>query len=109
MRVVAARSRILQFAYNNRIPREFRVKPALYSGDMRSIPAMNDGSPHAGKRNVRGVKATAWLLGAVGLCANALAQSEPASPPSPPSQDDQTTPERWNLFYQATSIGQYHG
>jgi hypothetical protein len=28
-----------------------------------------------------------------------------------PSQDAQTPPEpeRWNLFYQATSIGQYHG
>src|ERR1017187_3877274 len=35
------------------------------------------------------------VLGSVGSCW-AQAQSEPA-------------PERWNLFYQATSIGQYHG
>src|SRR6202171_4373179 len=25
------------------------------------------------------------------------------------AQDDAAPPERWNLFYQATSIGQYHG
>src|SRR6266478_3681545 len=27
----------------------------------------------------------------------------------PNSQSPQAEPERWNLFYQATSIGQYHG
>ncbi len=36
------------------------------------------------------------------LCASAsLRAQDPASTPDPP-------PERWNLFYQATSIGQYH-
>jgi high affinity Mn2+ porin len=37
------------------------------------------------------------------LRASAWAQ-EPSQPP-----DAQVEPERWNLFYQATSIGQYHG
>src|SRR5258708_33202117 len=31
------------------------------------------------------------------------AQEQAPAPENPP------TPERWNLFYQATSIGQYHG
>jgi high affinity Mn2+ porin len=41
-------------------------------------------------------------------CAVALAQTtpEPSPPSSPP--DDQTF-QRWNLYYQATTIGQYHG
>ena len=34
-------------------------------------------------------------------CACAFAQSDPPAPPP--------DPERWNFFYQATSIGQYHG
>src|SRR6266699_3137523 len=33
---------------------------------------------------------------------NAPAQEQSQPPQNPP-------PERWNLFYQATSIGQYHG
>ena len=41
----------------------------------------------------------AWVAG--------LAQTAPEPSPAP-TPDDQT-PERWNLFYQATSIGQYHG
>jgi high affinity Mn2+ porin len=54
------------------------------------------------------------------LSAPAQEQSQP--PPNPPPQAGQTSPqadskppdapvepERWNLFYQATSIGQYHG
>jgi high affinity Mn2+ porin len=40
-------------------------------------------------------------------CAAGLAQTAPEPSPAP-APDDQT-PERWNLFYQATSIGQYHG
>src|SRR5271165_5791803 len=41
-------------------------------------------------------------------CAAGPAQTAPEpSPPSPPP-DDQTS-QRWNLYYQATSIGQYHG
>ncbi len=41
----------------------------------------------------------------------ALAGSAQDLPQSQPPQDNQTPPEpeRWNLFYQATSIGQYHG
>lgn len=38
----------------------------------------------------------------ISLTASAQEQSSP--PQTPP-----VTPERWNLFYQATSIGQYHG
>ena len=38
----------------------------------------------------------------IGLTASAQEQSSP--PQTPP-----VTPQRWNLFYQATSIGQYHG
>ncbi len=41
---------------------------------------------------------------AVALFAS-LGRAQEASQPPP----DPTPPERWNLFYQATSIGQYHG
>jgi high affinity Mn2+ porin len=67
---------------------------------------------------------TARALPMLCLCLslNCWAQ-EPAQPPqNPPAPVDQTpapaasqtpdqppAPERWNLFYQATSIGQYHG
>ena len=40
-------------------------------------------------------------------CVAGLAQSTP-EPSPPPTPDDQSF-ERWNLYYQATSIGQYHG
>ena len=46
------------------------------------------------------------------FCAAALisiALIAPAQELSPPPQDPPAEPERWNLFYQATSIGQYHG
>ena len=46
------------------------------------------------------------------FCAAALisiALIAPAQEQSPPSQPEPAEPERWNLFYQATSIGQYHG
>jgi high affinity Mn2+ porin len=37
-------------------------------------------------------------------------QQTPApAPATAPAADQPVTPERWNLFYQATSIGQYHG
>jgi high affinity Mn2+ porin len=52
----------------------------------------------------------------------AMAQDQPQLPQNPPPQDGQTSQqeqskradapvesEKWNLFYQATSIGQYHG
>ncbi len=38
----------------------------------------------------------------------ALAQTAPEPPPPAPPADE-PAPERWNLYYQATSIGQYHG
>src|SRR5260370_25516395 len=38
------------------------------------------------------------------IALTALAQEPSPSPQTPPAE-----PERWNLFYQATSIGQYHG
>ena len=54
-------------------------------------------------------------------CSSAYAQEQP-SPQTPPPQggeiprqeestpqEQPVQPERWNLFYQATSIGQYHG
>jgi high affinity Mn2+ porin len=43
------------------------------------------------------------MLGAVCLFSCGWAQEPSPAPENPP------TPERWNLFYQATSIGQYHG
>ena len=43
------------------------------------------------------------ILTLLSLTLTATAQ-EQAQPPEPPSPS-----ERWNLFYQATSIGQYHG
>ena len=41
----------------------------------------------------------------------ACAQEPSQAPQTPPPQESQppTESERWNLFYQATSIGQYHG
>ena len=44
----------------------------------------------------------AWLMLSSCLCALAQAPQADQTPPPPPD------PERWNLFYQATSIGQYH-
>ncbi|MES1261746.1 MAG: carbohydrate porin [Acidobacteriota bacterium] len=38
----------------------------------------------------------------------AMAQQQTESAPSAPSEPT-ATPERWNLFFQATSVGQYHG
>jgi len=40
----------------------------------------------------------------VSICLTASAQEQ-----SSPSRTEPSKPERWNLFYQATSIGQYHG
>jgi len=40
----------------------------------------------------------------LGSCAALWAQPPTADPPAPPPDT-----ERWNFFYQATSIGQYHG
>ena len=56
--------------------------------------------------------ASALLALLIGLAANAQEPSQPAGTISRqqgagPSQAAE--PERWNLFYQATSIGQYHG
>src|SRR5712692_11455397 len=51
------------------------------------------------------LKNYAFMLAvAVSLVSIALAQDPNSQSPQP-----QTEPERWNLFYQATSIGQYHG
>jgi len=44
----------------------------------------------------------ALVLGAV--CVAGQEQPAPAAPPADPASG-----ERWNLYYQATSIGQYHG
>lgn len=46
-----------------------------------------------------------WIVS--GLGALAIAQ-QPVTISDPPAAGD-ATPERWNLYYQATSIGQYHG
>jgi high affinity Mn2+ porin len=41
---------------------------------------------------------------------NQTANQPPAAPSdSDQNKDQDSAPERWNLFYQATSIGQYHG
>ena len=54
------------------------------------------------------VRLCALVLGASRFCMAQDAASQPAGP-----LDTNTAatphPERWNLFYQATSIGQYHG
>jgi hypothetical protein len=63
--------------------------------------------------------ATFLLLGLC-VCLNCGAQEQSQAPQNPPAQagpaqpsapavDQPSAPERWNLFYQATSIGQYHG
>src|ERR1700692_1103482 len=41
----------------------------------------------------------------VSFAVSSWAQAPAPADPTPPPPD----PERWNLFYQATSIGQYHG
>ena len=41
-----------------------------------------------------------WILLLTVLCAAAQENQKP---------EERVAPERWNLFYQATSIGQYHG
>jgi high affinity Mn2+ porin len=41
--------------------------------------------------------------------ANQPPGSNPDGPGNPPAASDALAPERWNLFYQATSIGDYHG
>jgi high affinity Mn2+ porin len=59
----------------------------------------------------------ALLLVCMGFAVSARGQSPPPQNPPPEggpnsSQEEGNlpeTPERWNLFYQATSIGQYHG
>jgi high affinity Mn2+ porin len=43
------------------------------------------------------------------LCVSCRALAQEPVPPAPPTVETQQEPERWNLFYQATSIGQYHG
>ena len=47
------------------------------------------------------------LIGTIAPAAFAQEQSQPPQDSKPPEAD--VAPERWNLFYQATSIGQYHG
>ena len=61
-------------------------------------------------RNVGQPAFCAVMLTSLSLTASA--QEPPQG--QPPRQDDKPSeaavePERWNLFYQATSIGQYHG
>ena len=68
--------------------------------------------------------AAGWLVCstlAMPACSQQIPVLQPVSdsqaanqPPAAPSDGDQdknqdSAPERWNLFYQATSIGQYHG
>ncbi len=53
-----------------------------------------------------------FLLGAVlSLALLSFAQDAPDNPAREPQQgtQQQQDPQRWNLFWQATSIGQYHG
>jgi high affinity Mn2+ porin len=51
-----------------------------------------------------GTRALIALL-ALGFCVGLSGQAPAQTDQTPPPAD----PERWNLFYQATSIGQYHG
>src|SRR5450432_1999318 len=50
-----------------------------------------------------------WCTAAMSMGLTASAQ-QPQPPETPPvAAQAPAEPERWNLFYQATSIGQYHG
>ena len=51
-----------------------------------------------------GIQWTVFLLAAT-IAVGAFAQEQP----QPPAAEPAPRPERWNLFYQATSVGQYHG
>jgi high affinity Mn2+ porin len=58
------------------------------------------------------VRLCALMIGASRFCAAQDAPSPTSIPPNTNTGDTSTAmpdPERWNLFYQATSIGQYHG
>src|SRR5579863_6451345 len=54
-------------------------------------------------QEIRSRALPAWLM--LSSCVIASAQATAGLDPNTPPSD----PERWNLFYQATSIGQYHG
>ena len=86
---------------------------ALYSGKMCAVRAFRPVAAHAwtraARRSSRYAPAIALLFGAAVFPASAPAQSVPSEPAASQSQGDPKAPERWNLFYQATSIGQYHG
>jgi hypothetical protein len=81
----------------------------FFENSMNSIAFTSGNRAHARARWACAFLATAWLA-----CAfTCLAQEQPPTPGAadqngPPPADPVAT-EWWNLFYQATSIGQYHG
>jgi high affinity Mn2+ porin len=64
-----------------------------------------------GKKSLPGLAflASALLIFALPVPAQEQPPTPVAVPPSSPAPADPAETERWNLFYQATSIGQYHG
>src|SRR5712672_2011546 len=61
--------------------------------------------PKTGTCGVRAHRTAGTLFAMIlTMITGCWAQEQP-SPPDP----EPVRPERWNLFYQATSIGQYHG
>ena len=68
------------------------------------FPALRSPSPMLQRTILAIPILAAGLLTAAGL----LAQ-DPSSPPQTAPADAPPAAERWNLYYQATSIGQYHG
>ena len=49
------------------------------------------------------------ILGALFLCLSQLSLRAQPDAPTPSGNASAADPERWNLYYQATSIGQHHG
>ena len=49
------------------------------------------------------------LLVSAGMASGQQTAAAPDSPATSPATPEPVTPERWNLYYQATSIGDYHG
>src|SRR6202163_3310308 len=50
-----------------------------------------------------------WTRGALACCVVVLSSSHSQAQEVTQNLPDAAQPERWNLYYQATSIGQYHG
>src|SRR6266568_3096805 len=90
-----------------------RDKPTIVSGRSSCGGRRRGESLNRLEHGIR-MFAALLLVVVIGLPAFAQEQSQPTQAGQIPRQEAKppeapVEPERWNLFYQATSIGQYHG